>query len=201
MSNIIDFKPLSHLKAAAQLDAFITWAQATLPKGVANQRVHAGIRWDMDSWHNSGISSCAFTAHGSPRNSNAKDKKYMQPPFMDFTKAVIVYHCVFRRKKSAKDILSGARILEVALFEMTGTNDVTRVSAVICNRACEQLETEYPDGNSAYNRSKFLEQIIVLMKDKGLLAKPFRWTSPLRYKDSGTLKEQQKNNEKKTAEP
>lgn len=197
MSNIIDFKPFSHLKAASQLDAFIAWAQATLPKGVPNQRVHAGIRWDMDSWHNSGISSCAFTAHRSPRNSNPKYKKYMQPPFMDFAKAVIVYHRVFQGKKSAKDILSGARILEVALVEVTGARDVTRVSAAICNRACEHLKAEYPDGNSAYVRSKYLEQIVVLMRDKGLLAKPFRWTSPLRYKDSGTLKEQQESSEKK----
>ncbi len=197
MSNIIDFKPLSHLKAAAQLEAFITWAQATLPKGVPNQRVHAGIRWDMDSWHSSGISSCAFTAHGSPRNSNPKYKKYMQPPFMDFAKALIVYYRVFRGKKSAKDMLSGARILEVALVEVTGARDVTRVSAAICNRACEHLKAEYPDGNSAYIRSKYLEQIVVLMRDKGLLAKPFRWTSPLRYKDSGTLKEQQESSGKK----
>lgn len=197
MSNVIDFKPLSHLKAAAQLDAFITWAQATLPKGVPNQRVHAGIRWDMDSWHNSGISSCAFTAHGSPRNSNPKYKKYMQPPFMDFAKALIVYYRVFQGKKSAKDMLSGARILEVALVEVTGARDVTRVSAAICNRACEHLKAEYPDGNSAYIRSKYLEQIVVLMRDKGLLAKPFRWTSPLRYKDSGTLKEQRESSEKK----
>ncbi len=197
MSNIIDFKPLSHLKAAAQLEAFITWAQATLPKGVPNQRVHAGIRWDMDSWHSSGISSCAFTAHGSPRNSNPKYKKYMQPPFMDFAKALIVYYRVFRGKKSAKDMLSGARILEVALVEVTGARDVTRVSAAICNRACEHLKAEYPDGNSAYIRSKYLEQIVVLMRDKGLLAKPFRWTSPLRYKNSGTLKEQQESSEKK----
>lgn len=197
MSNIIDFKPLSYLKAAAQLDAFIAWAQATLPKGVPSERVHAGIRWDMDSWHNSGVSSCAFTAHGSPRNSNPKDKKYMQPPFMDFAKALVVYYRVFRGKKSAKDMLFGVRILEVALVEMTGTCDVTRVSAAICNRACEHLKAEYPDGNSAYNRSKYLEQIVMLMHDKGLLAKTFRWTSPLRYKDSGTLKEQQESSEKK----
>lgn len=116
---------------------------------------------------------------------------------MDFAKAVIVYHRVFQGKKSAKDILSGARILEVALVEVTGARDVTRVSAAICNRACEHLKAEYPDGNSAYVRSKYLEQIVVLMRDKGLLAKPFRWTSPLRYKDSGTLKEQQESSEKK----
>ncbi|EPG9351910.1 hypothetical protein [Stutzerimonas stutzeri] len=197
MSNIIDFKPLSHLKAAAQLDAFLAWAKATLPKGTLNQRVHPGIRWDMDSWHNSGIKSCAFTAHGSPRNSNPKDKKYMQPAFMDFAKALIVYYRVFRGKKSAKDILSGARILEVALVEVTGSSDITRVSAAICNRACEKLKAEFPDGNSAYIRSKHLEKIIVLMRDKGLLAHPFRWTSPLQYKSSGTLKEQQRSREKK----
>lgn len=197
MSNVVDFKPLSHLKAAEQLDAFISWAQATLPKGVPNQRVHAGIRWDMDSWHESGIISCSFIAHGSPRNSNPKDKKYMQPPFMDFAKALIVHYRVFRGKKSAKDILSGARIIEVALVEMTGTRDVTRVSAAICNRACEHLKTEYPNGNGAYNRSKYIEQIVLLMRDKGLLAKPFRWTTPLRDKYSGTLKEQKESSKKK----
>jgi len=197
MNNIVDFKPLSHLNAAARLDAFIEWAKATLPKGIPNQRVHAGIRWDMDSWNSSGISSCAFTAHKSPRNANPKDKKYMQPPFMDFAKALIVHYRIFRGKKSAKDILSGARILEFALTEVTGTDDVTRVSAAVCNRACEHLRIEHPDGNSAYNKSKYLEQIVALMGDKGLIAKPFRWTSPLQNKVSGTLKEQQKNSEKK----
>ncbi|MCF5166400.1 hypothetical protein GIW45_20535 [Pseudomonas congelans] len=197
MKNIIDFRPLSYLKATAQLEAFIEWAQATLPKGVPSQRVHAGIRWDMDSWHNSGITSCAFTAHGSPRNSKPEEKKYMEPPFMDFAKALIVHHRVFRGKKSAKDMLSGARILEVALLELTGTSDVTKVSAAICNRACEHLKAEFSAKNGAYNRSKFLEQIVNLMNDKGLIARPFRWTSPLRYKESGTLKDQQTNSEKK----
>ncbi|WP_417788460.1 hypothetical protein [Stutzerimonas xanthomarina] len=197
MNNIVDFKPISHVKAAAQLDAFIAWAQSTLLKGVPNQRVRAGIRWDMDSWHRSGILSCAFTAHRSPRNSNSETKRYMQRPFMDFAKALIVHYRVFQGKKAAKSMLYGARILEVALVEMTGTRDVTRVSAAICNRACEHLMAEYPEANSAYNRSKYLEQIILLMRDKALLANPFRWTSPLQYKDSGTLKEQQESNEKK----
>ncbi|MGO1690937.1 MAG: hypothetical protein ACTHYL_11720 [Halomonas sp.] len=197
MSSIIDFKPQSHLQAAAQLNAFITWAKATLPKGVSNKRVHAGVRWNMDSWHKSGIVSCAFTAYGSPRYAKAKDKKYMQPPFIDFAKALIVYYRVFRGKNAAKDWLSAARILEVALAELSGTRDVTRVSAAICNRACEHFQAKYPDGNIAYNKSKLLEQIIQLMKDKELIAKPFRWTSPLRLKHSGTLKEQKKNCDKK----
>ena len=193
MNNIIDFKPQSYLKSSTQLDAFIAWAKETLPKGVSNKRVHAGIRWDMDSWHKSGIHSCAFTAYGSPKNAKAKDKKYMQQPFIDFAKALIVYYRVFRGKRSAKDWLSAARILEVALVELSGKRDVTRVSAAICNRACEHFKTEYPDGNVAYNHSKSLEQIVQLMRDKSLLATPFRWTSPLRLKHSGTLKEQKKN--------
>lgn len=197
MSNIIDFKPQSYLKASTQLDAFIAWAKDTLPKGVPNKRVHAGIRWDMDSWHKSGIASCSFTAHGSPRNAKAKEKKYMQPPFIDFAKALIVYYRVFRGKRSAKDWLAAARILEVALVELSGTRDVTRVSAAICNRACEHFKTEYPEGNTAYNHSKSLEQIVQLMRDKALLATPFRWTSPLRLKHLGTLKEQKKNRDTK----
>lgn len=196
MSHIVDFSSPKHNDAAVRLEAFITWAQSTLFKGVTNHRVHAGIRWDMDSWHNSGIQSCAFTAHGSPRNSSTS-RKLMQAPFMDFVKALVVYHCIFRAKKSAKDLLSGARILEVALLEMTGATNPTKISTAICNRACEHLRIEYPVRDSAYRRGKFLEQIIDLMRDKGLFEKSFRWTSPLQYKKSGTLKEQKKINQKR----
>ena len=197
MSSIIDFKSHSHIKAAAQLDAFIEWSKATLAKGVLNKQVHAGIRWDMDSWHKFGIEGCAFTAHGSPRYAKVKDKKYMQPPFLDFVKALIVYYKIYRGDKSILGWLTAARKLEVALVELSGTRDVTRVSAAICNRACEHLKVSYSDGNHAYSRSKNLEQIVQLMKDKGLLAKPIRWTSPLRLKNSFTLKEQRINREKK----
>lgn len=197
MTAITDFKPLSHLASRAQLDEFIAWAKATLPKGVSNQLVHPGVQWDMDSWHNSGIRSCAFTAHGSPRSPNSKRKIYMHPFFMDFAKALVVHHRVFQRKKWAKDKLSAAKILEAALAEVTGSSDVTKVSAAICNRACEHLETEFPNGDTAYKRSKHLEKIIDLMREKSLLAKPFRWTSPLHYNNSGTLKEQKRRAQKK----
>ncbi|MGP9551387.1 hypothetical protein [Halomonas sp. AOP42-D1-22] len=197
MSSIIDFKPQSHLKAAEQLDAFIAWAKASLLKGVPNKDVHAGIRWDMDSWHKSGVTSCAFTSHGSPRYAKAKDKKYMQPPFVDFAKALIVYYRVFLGKKSVHSWLSAAKILEVALVELSGTRDVTRLSAAICNRTCEHFKNQYPDGNTAYLYSKSLGQIVQLMREKGLLATPFRWSSPLRLKRFGTLKEQKKNRDKK----
>lgn len=197
MTNIVDFKTRSCLDAAAQLDAFISWAQDALPKGVLNKRVHAGVRWDMNSWHKSGLPSCAFTAHGSPRNSEEKKRKYMKPPYMDFAKALVVYYRVFQGKKCPKDWLSAAKILEAALVEISGARDVTKVSAAICNRACEKLQAEYPNGNSAYNRGKFLEQIVRLMIDKGLVAKPFRWSSPLRLRSTDTLKEQKINREKK----
>ena len=197
MSNIIDFKPQVHLEAAAQLDAFIAWAQATLPKGVSSKRVHAGIRWDMESWHSYGFSGCAFTAQDSPRNTRQKDKKYMQPPIMDFAKALIIHHSLFRRQKASKGVVYGVKILEIALGELTGTSDVTLVSAAICNRACEHLQANYPNENTAYAYSNYLENIVVLMRDKGLLAKPFHWTTPLRRKRSGTLKQQRSNSEKK----
>lgn len=197
MSKVIDFKPQSHLKSAAQLDAFIEWAKSTLEKAVLNKRVHAGIRWDMDSWHTFGIKQCAFTSHGSPRYAKMKHRKYMQPPFLDFVKALVIYYKVYRGGESVMVWLTAARKLEVALVELTGKRDVTRVSAAICNRACEHLKVSYPDGDHAYRKSKSLEQIVQLMKDKGLLANPIRWTSPLRLKNSGTLKEQKINREKK----
>jgi hypothetical protein len=197
MSSIFDFKPQSHLKAAAQLDAFITWAKATLLKDVPNQRVHAGIRWDMDSWHKSGVVGCAFTVHGSDRTAKAKDKEYMQSPFIDFAKALIVYRRVFQGRKSTNNWLAAIKVLEVALVELSGTRDVTRISAAICNRACAQLKSTYLNGNNAYSSSKALEQIVQLMRDKQILAQPFRWTSPLRQKPLGSLKEQRANRNKK----
>ena len=197
MNSIIDFKPQSNLKAAAQLDAFIAWAKATLPKGIPNRRVQVGIRWDMDSWHKSGIVRCSFIAYTSPKFAKAKDKKYMQPPFIDFVKALIVYRRVFRGKKSTDQWLFAAKVLEVALLELSGTRDVTRISAAICNRTCDLLKKDYPDSDAAYSHSKGLEQIVQLMRDKELIAQPFRWTSPLRRKQSGTLKDQRKNHDKK----
>lgn len=197
MSKIIDFEPQSHLNSAAQMNAFIAWAKDTLLKGAANKRVHAGIRWDMDSWHKFGIEGCAFTAHGSPRYAKKKEKKYMQSPFLDFVKAIIVYYKVYRGDKSILGWLAALRKLEFALVELSGKRDVTRVSSAIFNRACEHLKDSYPNGNHAYNKSKNLEQIFKLMKDKGLLAQPIRWTSPLRLKSSGTLKDQKINREKK----
>ncbi|UZJ44209.1 hypothetical protein OOT55_16335 [Marinimicrobium sp. C6131] len=197
MSHLIDFKPKGHLKASAQLDAFIAWAQATLPKGIPSKRVHAGIRWDMSSWHSWGLRGCTFTAYGLTGSTRAKDKKYMQPPFVDFAKALIVYYGVFHGKKSAESWLQALRILEVALIEVSGAGDVTKVSAAICNRACEHLQANYPDGNIAYCRSRSLTKIVQLMREKGLLEKRFRWSSPLKWKRSGTLKEQKKNRERK----
>lgn len=193
MSNIIDFKPQTHLKAAAQLDAFISWAQATLPKGVPSKRVHAGIRWDINSWHKYGLKGCAFSAHGASRGA----REYMQPAFMDFAKAVIVYHGVFRSKKGVKGLLPSLRCLEVALRELTGTGDVTQVSAAVCNRACEHFQTYYTNENTAHENSKYLGQVVSLMREKKLLAKPFQWATQLQGKDLGTLKEQRRSREKK----
>jgi len=151
----------------------------------------------MDSWHKSGVVGCAFTVYGSDRTAKTKDKEYMQSPFIDFAKALIVYRRVFQGKKSTKDWLSAIKALEVALFELSGTRDVMRISAAICNRACEILKSIYLNGNNAYINSKALEKIVQLMRDKKLLAQHFRWTSPLRQKPLGSLKEQRANTNKK----
>ncbi|WP_226930644.1 hypothetical protein [Halomonas sp. 3F2F] len=155
----------------------------------------------MQSWHSSGIQGCNFTAYGSSRVQSQKDKEYMQPPIMDFAKALVVHYKVFRGKKTTRSMLDCVRALEVALIELTGTRDVTKMSPAICNRACEYLQIAYPNGNTAYIISKYLESVVVLMKTKGLLAKPFRWSSPFRPKNSGTLQEQRKSREKKLPSP
>ena len=197
MSNIICFKHQIYLKASAQLDAFISWAQVTLPKGVFNKRVHAGIRWDMDSWHGFGMIGCVFTAYGSSRSRKSEYRKYMQPAFMDFAKAVIVYQGVFRGQKGVKAMLPILRILEIALRDVTGTDNVTMMSSAVCNRACEYIQAYYPNEGTAYMHGRFLNQIVLFMRNKKLLAKPFRWASPLRCTKLGTLQEQRQNRDKK----
>ena len=194
--NIVDFKPRSQLAAEAQLAAFIEWAKQTLPKGIPN-RVHASIRWEDGSWHRHGFNSCSFTAFGSTKVA----PKAMQAPFTEFAKAILVYRKVYLQKKAVKGWLRAMSALEVALFELTGTRDVTRVSAAVCNTACEHMNRHWTKGNTAYALSKALEVIITLMRAKKLLKSDFRWTSPLTPRPSGTLKQQKADREHKLPNP
>lgn len=195
-NNIVDFKPRSQLAAEAQLAAFIEWAIQTLPKGVPN-RVHASIRWEDDSWHPHGVQSCSFTALGSTKTA----PKAMQAPFTEFAKAIAVYRRVYLQKKFIDEWLGALKTLEVALFELTGTRDVTRVSAAVCDTACNHMNRHWTKGNTAYGISKALEAIITLMRDKKLLKSDFRWTSPLKLKPTGTLKQQRADREQKLPNP
>ncbi|MGB4074138.1 hypothetical protein [Pseudomonas sp.] len=195
-SNIVDFKPRSQLAAETQLAAFIEWAKQTLPKGIP-YRVHASIRWEDDSWHSHGVQSCSFTALGSTKTA----PKAMQVPFTEFAKAMVVYRRVYLQKKDIRDWLSTLKALEAVLFELTGTLDVTQVSAAVCNKACDHLNRHSTKGDTAYRHSKALEAIITLMRDKKLLKSDFRWTSPLRLKPTGTLKQQRADRKQKLPNP
>lgn len=196
MSDITDFKPKAELEAAKQLEAFIAWAKATLPKGIPD-RVHPGIQWDMNSWHSAGMTQTSFTSLGSPRSFSAEQRLYLQHPFIDFAKAILVYQRVYRGQKLVAVWIRTLRALEVALVELTDTGDVTQVSAAVCNRACECMQAHWQKGNTAYIISKSLENIIKFMAKKGLLAKPFRWRSHLKPASLCTLKQQKANREKK----
>ena len=194
--NIVDFKPKSELAAEAQLAAFIEWAKLTLPKGVPN-RVRASIRWEDGSWHPHGFHSCKFSALGS---TNAAPKQ-MQEPFTDFAKAILVYRKVYLQKKSIANWLSALMAMEVALFDLTGTRDVTRVSATVCNQACDHMGRHYTNSDAAYRFSKSLEAIIDLMRAKKLLKSDFRWKSHLTLRPRGTLKQQRADREQKLPSP
>ena len=122
MSDVVDFKPKAEVEAAEQLERFIMWAKATLPKGIPHQ-VHAGIRWDMSSWHYSGFNGASFTALGSPRNAKQDQRRYMQCSFADFAKAFLVHRRVFQRKKDVKGVLYSLRALAKALLELTQKDD------------------------------------------------------------------------------
>ncbi|WP_374368092.1 hypothetical protein [Stutzerimonas sp.] len=195
-NNIVDFKPRSQLAAEAQLAAFIEWAKQTLPRGIPN-RVHASIRWEDGSWHPHGCRGCSFTALGSTISA----PKAMQAPFVEFAKAMLVYRRVYLQKKEVEGWLRALRTLEVALFELTGTRDVTRVSAAVCNKACEHMNRHWTKGNTAYQQGRALEAIIALMRAKKLLKSDFRWTSPLTQLPRGTLKQQKADREQKLPNP
>jgi len=195
-NNIVDFKPRSQLAAEAQLAAFIEWAKQTLPRGIPN-RVHASIRWEDGSWHPHGCRGCSFTALGSTISA----PKAMQAPFVEFAKAMLVYRRVYLQKKAVEDWLKALKALEVALLELTGTRDVTQVSAAVCNRACEHMSRHWTKSNTAYCCSKSLEAIIILMRAKKLLKSDFRWTSPLTQLPRGTLKQQKADREQKLPNP
>ena len=192
MSKVVDFKPKSQVDAEANLHDFIQWAKETIPKGVPD-RFYDSIKWEDESWHAHGAEGCAFKALGSTMN--------MRPLIMDFAKALLVYRRIYQMKKSLSSWLRPLKALEVALVEINGDADVTRVSAAVCNRACEHMEMHWTKGRSAYGYSKCLGQIITLMREKKLLKTDFRWTSPLHQKSSGTLKQQKADREKKLPSP
>lgn len=196
MGDIIDFKPKADLDASEQLDAFVAWAKATLPKGIPN-RVNANIRWDMNSWHKSGMTGAAFTAQTFLGNATTETSLYMQPPFIDFAKAVLVYRRVFLGKKDTKGWIYSLKALEVALVELTGSRDVTQVSPAVCSRTTALIKVQWSKGNNAYAISKCLEQIIMLMAKKGLLASSFKWRSCLKGQWRSSLKQQKEDREKK----
>lgn len=189
MSNVIDFKPKEDLAAIKKLEGFITWAQETLPKGIPD-RVHPSIRWDLNSWHRSGMTGTTFTALDSPRYEPDQTKRYMQSPYIDFAKAVMVHRCVFQGKKDASNSVFILKVLEAALLELTGTRDVTLVSPAVCDRACDLFQKHRPGGDGAYRSGIGLKNLLELMEKKGLVASPFRWKSPLKLKKKGNLENQ-----------
>lgn len=194
--DIVDFKPKSHLDAEAQVKEFIQWAKTTLPMGIPN-RVHAGISWEDESWHQHGMKNCAFTE----MTSTISAPKKMKPPFIDFVKAVVVYRRIYQGKKTVKDWLSATKYLEAALVELTGTRDVTLVSAAVCNRACEHMKVRQPKGDGAYKSSQTLSNIVNLALEKKLFKTDFRWTSPLKLKPTATLKQQEAASAQKLPSP
>ncbi|MDU0583507.1 hypothetical protein [Pseudomonas aeruginosa] len=195
-NNIVDFKPRSHLATEAQLAAFIEWAKQTLPKGIPNQ-VHSSICWDDGSWHRHGFYACSFTALGSTNVA----PKAMQAPFTEFAKAILVYRRVYLQKKAMGHWLRVLTAIKVALFELTGTQDVTRVSAAVCNKACEDMKRRWTKGDTAYQHGRVLEALITLMRAKKLLKSDFRWTTPLTLRPRGTLKQQKADREQKLPNP
>lgn len=195
-SNIIDFKPKNHLNAEEQVKAFIQWAKDTLPKGIPN-RLNDSIRWEYDSWHVHGVPRCSFSALGSRKGAQKK----MQPPFTDFAKAIVVRRRIYQAKDSVSDWLAALKSLEAALVALTGTRDITRVSAAVCMRACECMEIQWPNSPNIYFYGRALEHIISLMREKKLLKTDFRWRSPLKQNSRGTLKQQKADRKKKLPNP
>ncbi|OWL84023.1 hypothetical protein [Halopseudomonas aestusnigri] len=196
MTNIEPFTPKKNLKAAEQVDAFIGWAKTTLPKGVP-QKVHAGVRWEAFSWHGWGIRSCTFYVLGNNRFAKAVDKIPMQQPFIDFAKATIVHYRILNNKKNVTGWLMALKAMEVALVEMTGRGDVTQLNGAVCYKACEYIQANLNSSQTCYRISKFLENIVDLIKEKKLLTTPFHWSSPLFHISKGTLKQQRGDRQKK----
>ena len=196
MSNIESFKPIKNLEAAEQMDFFIGWAKDTLPKGVP-QKVYAGVRWEDLSWHQWGIQSCTFYVLGNNRRAKETGKISMQPPFIDFAKAVIVHRRILNDKKSVISWLTALKAMEAALFEVTGRSDVIELNAAICYKTCEYIQAHQKKREICYQFGKSLENIVGLLKEKKLLTSPFRWTSPFPRESKGTLKQQRADRQMK----
>ena len=194
MSNIKPFTPKAGLKAEAQLDRFINWAKGTAEKSrtLEGGRLHESFSWDDAGWHQYNVESVAFTKLESTR-SNRID---MEAPFVDFAKAVVVERTIFHRIKKPRDSLDALRALDSALSDIGNGVAVTKTKAEHCNKALELMQSSL-SFRRAYNASLALQKIINLMRDGQLLEVDFTWKSPLRSPKKGTLKQQEKDAQKK----
>ena len=190
MSNVVDFIPKSQQAAAKNLEAFIRYAKDVLmPHGIATERLYDNFQWELSTWHKVGVHKAVFTAWGSTQANTIK----MDMPFVDFAKAITMYRFTWQRKGVSSAWMISLRVLDKALQEINGQGDVTCLNAAICNRACEY----FSEKSNAYDYGKNLERIVNLARDKGLLAQPFRWSSPILNPSRETLAEKEKNDQEK----
>ncbi|MFW7523768.1 hypothetical protein ACODM8_06460 [Vibrio ostreicida] len=191
MSHILQFKPKTDLTAQANLDAFIKWAKQVAEDSKGGL-LYDSFSWDDLTWRTHGVNEAAFTRSGW----TASNPVWMESPFVDFAKAIVIKRYCYDRFKSMQQYLDALRALEAALTSLQRAGVVTQITAEVCNTALGCIVTAYNE-KRAYSVSLALGKIVSWMHEYRLLGTEFTWVSPLKQPGVGSLKQQEANAEKK----
>lgn len=183
MKNIIHFTPKEELELEENLKSFISICRKSSVWNV-KENFENNV-WDVgfQKGQNKTIRLIFSTAEAASKNSSGP---YLQQPFLDFAKSVIVYLQETDKVVNPSARISALRHLEQALRELSKDSRPTAVSEMVLNKAIEILRNNNSDG-FAYSVGGQLEKIAHLMQEKGFINISRKWSHGIgRPKDNRT---------------
>lgn len=156
MAEIFQFVPLQELKAEENLKNFIHRCKHDL------KVFGAELDWSIRQWKR----QANFTKIGV-KSKGVKEKDYLHPNFMDFSKAYFRYQ-QGHKPTGTKNELKALRCIEKALIQVTGGASIVDLSVTILDEAANIARQFYSKG-AAYDAGREMERLAHFLSQNKLV--------------------------------
>ena len=176
MTDVISFRPREGLEAEKQVKEFIAWAKGLTGFDKPDSKLDWGA-WGWKPWLGR---SCDFVKLGVNSRSTSFDlsKELLDRKIIDFAKAYVLEQQSLKTTKTIQEIVA-VRVLEVALLELIGEADITRVNASVYDRAAEVINEHFKP-QAAYRLGGQLEKLSEFISRKRLSQNDTAWTNSIK---------------------